>query len=252
MNLKTCSLLYPRVGTWHGVITPFLLFVFVFCFLICGICVCTWRAQDSFQCHSQECCLPPSSLSLVYSLSIRPDRTASKVHGVTSLPVLCRDDTRLLSVSHLRQGLWGSGCPETHYIDQAGLELGEPPDSASQVLLKHTQPLPSRKLTFLIHLPFFSEGRYLENAIPFLYILEICLPRQAQVPNLSSSLSCFLRFSKSFYGQHAFSSQNNRMKWAEPLSPPINTTPEKVGGGKPNTIGYRKHKLSRGCRCAGR
>lgn len=119
------------------------------------------EGTGQFLCCSQECCLLPSSLSLVHGLSIRPDRTASKAHGVTSLPVLCRGDTRLLSVSHLRQGLWGSGCPETHYLDQVSLELEDPPDSASQVSLKaRTATLPSRILTFLIYLPFFSEGRY--------------------------------------------------------------------------------------------
>lgn len=82
---------------------------------------------------SQECYLPPlrPSLSLVYSLSIRLERTASKVPGAISLPVLGRDDTSSFLFSHLTQGLCSSGCPETHYIDQASLELGDPPDSAS-------------------------------------------------------------------------------------------------------------------------
>jgi hypothetical protein len=30
--------------------------------------------------------------------------------------------------------LYSPGCPETHYVDQAGLELRNPPASASQVL----------------------------------------------------------------------------------------------------------------------
>ena len=33
-----------------------------------------------------------------------------------------------------RVSLYNSGCPGTHFIDQAGLELRNPPASASQVL----------------------------------------------------------------------------------------------------------------------
>jgi hypothetical protein len=33
-----------------------------------------------------------------------------------------------------RVPLCSSGCPRTHFVDQAGLELGNPPSSASQVL----------------------------------------------------------------------------------------------------------------------
>jgi hypothetical protein len=33
-----------------------------------------------------------------------------------------------------RVSLYSPGCPETHFVDQAGLELRSPPASASQVL----------------------------------------------------------------------------------------------------------------------
>jgi hypothetical protein len=33
-----------------------------------------------------------------------------------------------------RVSLYSSGCPGTHFVDQAGLELRNPPASASQVL----------------------------------------------------------------------------------------------------------------------
>jgi hypothetical protein len=33
-----------------------------------------------------------------------------------------------------RVSLYGHGCPGTHFVDQAGLELRNPPASASQVL----------------------------------------------------------------------------------------------------------------------
>jgi hypothetical protein len=48
-----------------------------------------------------------------------------------------------------RVSLYSPGCPRTHSVDQAGLELRNPPVSASQVLgLKHALPLPGYK-TFL-------------------------------------------------------------------------------------------------------
>jgi hypothetical protein len=33
-----------------------------------------------------------------------------------------------------RQSLYSPGCPGTHFVDQAGLELRNPPASASRVL----------------------------------------------------------------------------------------------------------------------
>jgi hypothetical protein len=40
----------------------------------------------------------------------------------------------LLLVFQDRVSLYSPGCPGTHFVDQAGLELGNPPASASQVL----------------------------------------------------------------------------------------------------------------------
>jgi hypothetical protein len=43
-----------------------------------------------------------------------------------------------------RVSLYGPGCPGTHFVDQAGLELRNPPASASQVLgLKACATTPS-------------------------------------------------------------------------------------------------------------
>jgi hypothetical protein len=43
-----------------------------------------------------------------------------------------------------RVSLYSPGCPETHFVDQAGLELRNPPASASQVLgLKACASTPS-------------------------------------------------------------------------------------------------------------
>jgi hypothetical protein len=48
--------------------------------------------------------------------------------------------------------LCSPGCPGTHFLDQAGLELRNPPASASQVLgLKACATMPSLKM-FLIRL----------------------------------------------------------------------------------------------------
>jgi hypothetical protein len=40
----------------------------------------------------------------------------------------------LVLVFRDRVSLYSSGCPGTHFVDQAGLELRNPPASASQVL----------------------------------------------------------------------------------------------------------------------
>jgi hypothetical protein len=59
-----------------------------------------------------------------------------------------------------RVSLYSSGCPGTHSVDQTGLELRNPPASASQVLgLKVCTTTPSTHLSFSIHrmdIIFFS------------------------------------------------------------------------------------------------
>jgi hypothetical protein len=48
-----------------------------------------------------------------------------------------------------RVSLYGSGCPGTHFVDQAGLELRNPPASASQVLgLKACATMPGSESVF--------------------------------------------------------------------------------------------------------
>jgi hypothetical protein len=53
-----------------------------------------------------------------------------------------------------RVSLCSPGCPGTHFVDQAGLELRNPPASASQVLgLKASAITPSKgKLLIQLHL----------------------------------------------------------------------------------------------------
>jgi hypothetical protein len=49
-----------------------------------------------------------------------------------------------------RVSLYSPGCPGTHFVDQAGLELRNPPASASQVLgLKACATTPGFKFFFL-------------------------------------------------------------------------------------------------------
>jgi hypothetical protein len=48
-----------------------------------------------------------------------------------------------------RVSLYSPGCPGTHFVDQAGLELKNPPASASQVLeLKACTTMPGWKQSF--------------------------------------------------------------------------------------------------------
>lgn len=64
MNLKHLFTVVPqsRYLTWSNYSVAVVFFLMYVC-----VCVCTWRAQDSVQCHSQECYLPllRQSLSLV-------------------------------------------------------------------------------------------------------------------------------------------------------------------------------------------
>jgi hypothetical protein len=54
-----------------------------------------------------------------------------------------------------RFSLCSSGCPGTHFVDQASLELRNSPASASQVLgLKACATTPDCVIIFLSHLPF--------------------------------------------------------------------------------------------------
>ena len=57
----------------------------------------------------------------------------------TSLILFC------LFVFRDRIPLYSSGCPGTHFVDQAGLELINPPASASQVLVLITYTFEKKK-----------------------------------------------------------------------------------------------------------
>jgi hypothetical protein len=58
-----------------------------------------------------------------------------------------------------RVSLYSPGCPGTHSVDQAGLELRNPPASASQVL--------GLKAMFLKYLIHFIVKWILEGVVPF-------------------------------------------------------------------------------------
>jgi hypothetical protein len=61
-----------------------------------------------------------------------------------------------------RVSLCSPGCPGTHFVDQAGLELRNPPASASRVLgLKACATMPSNKwILFVIFGKEFMSFRY--------------------------------------------------------------------------------------------
>jgi hypothetical protein len=69
----------------------------------------------------------------------RPRRDAAywfASHGLLNLLFVCLVGWLVcfVLVFQDRVSLYSSGCPGTHFVDQAGLELRNPPASASQVL----------------------------------------------------------------------------------------------------------------------
>jgi hypothetical protein len=108
--------------------------------------------------HKHQC----SPAGLVACGSLRPVTTGSAARGDTSpgyegqglLRLLCQASVVSLGRAELvsffflvvrdRDSLYSPGCPGTHFVDQAGLELRNPPASASQVLgLKACATTPS-------------------------------------------------------------------------------------------------------------
>ena len=74
---------------------------------------------------------------------------------------LCHNDTFFLMFFRDRVSLYSSGCPGTHFVDQAGLELRNLPVSASWVLgLKvcATMPNPTGVLMAKIHKQGWWDG----------------------------------------------------------------------------------------------
>jgi hypothetical protein len=59
-----------------------------------------------------------------------------------------------------RVSLYSPGCPGTHFVDQAGLELRNPPASASQVLgLKVCATTAPLSLSFKDNIPLFLKNK---------------------------------------------------------------------------------------------
>jgi hypothetical protein len=63
--------------------------------------------------------------------------------------------------SQNRVSLYSPGSPGTHFVDQAGLELRNPPASASPVLLglKACATTPGLRMGFISTLPFECESQ---------------------------------------------------------------------------------------------
>jgi hypothetical protein len=70
------------------------------------------------------------SPSLLVSLSPGYIRSHQNFHGIFFFFLAFRD----------RVSLYSPGCPGTHFVDQAGLELRNPPASVSRVLACTTTP----------------------------------------------------------------------------------------------------------------
>jgi hypothetical protein len=73
----------------------------------------------------------------------------------------------LFGFGFLRQdSLCNPDCPGTHSVDQAGLELRNPPASASQELRKRPVPPLSGKLLFCILTKNFVKNHKINNNLP--------------------------------------------------------------------------------------
>jgi hypothetical protein len=60
--------------------------------------------------------------------------------------------------------LCSPGCPGTHFVNQAGLELRNPPASASQVLgLRQAPPMPGGNLVYYVLKKIALETSHLFN-----------------------------------------------------------------------------------------
>jgi hypothetical protein len=105
----------------------------------------TWRWKEKEDAIS--CLWPPHACCCKHTMVYMCAQTHTHVHIITIMIIIIF----CLFVFWDRVFLHSPGCPGTHSVDQAGLELRNPPASASQVLgLKacatttgQTPPLPS-------------------------------------------------------------------------------------------------------------
>jgi hypothetical protein len=80
--------------------------------------------------------------------------------------------------------LCSPGCPATHFVDQAGLELGNPPASASQVLgLKACATTPGFSL-----LSYITQDHLCKVALPWI-INQENVPQRCLLANLMEAFS---------------------------------------------------------------
>jgi hypothetical protein len=89
-----------------------------------------------------------------------------------------------------RVSLCSLGCPGTHSVDQAGLQLRNPPASASQVLgLKSCATTPGEILRFYLYL--YNENSEHAQSPPNVWFLILSPVRLAGVLNLGGSNNPF-------------------------------------------------------------
>ena len=78
-----------------------------------------------------------------------------------------------------RQGFSNPGCPGTHCVDQAGLELRNPPTSTSQVLGLKVCAITARLSSVHLYSQYLGgKGRTCEFQANLVFILSSCLNRK--------------------------------------------------------------------------
>jgi hypothetical protein len=127
-------------------------------------CACFWNAvarlswapplsSQSGQPGSSEPKTPATQVVLCRNVDIRSHATPHGVlwrHQTYVQHLFCFVLFCFVFVFWHRGSLCSPDCPGTHSVDQAGLELRNPPASASQILgLKGVPPLPGVAFTFL-------------------------------------------------------------------------------------------------------
>jgi hypothetical protein len=98
--------------------------------------------------------------SLYFSLSLSLSLSLSRFVGLVWFGLVWFGLVWFGLVLRDRVSLCSPGCPGTHFVDQAGLKLGNPPASASQVLgLKACTTMPGPDTNEFAHMIPGSYGK---------------------------------------------------------------------------------------------